>query len=282
MTNQITTQSQGNFVAPSVNIDNMFRVAQAFSDSQFIPAHFRGKPADCFVALNMAHNMGEDPFLLMQNIYMVSGTPGWKTQYLIARAANCGVFNGGITWDIEGEGEGLRVTAKATLAKTGEVVTSPTIDFKMANGEGWTKNPKYKTMPELMFRYRSAAFLIRLFAPQVMLGYQTVEEVETLPPAIEVEPKRVKKQAAVQIAHTPAPEPEPVSPEIVWALQSDIEQAQTIEELTKLKLDNRALLNSIKKNQSALFPEISEAFQARADAIRNPVAEPEIEETTEL
>jgi hypothetical protein len=33
-------------------------------------------------------------------------------------------------------------------------------------------------MPEVMLRYRSAAFLVRFYAPDVMLGYQTVEEVE--------------------------------------------------------------------------------------------------------
>lgn len=278
MTNQITLHNQGNFISTTASIDNMFRIAQAFSESLFIPAHFRGKPADCFVALNMAKNMNEDPFLIMQNIYLVKGTPGWKTQYLIARAANCGVFSGGITWDIEGEGKDLRVTAKATLAKTGEVVTSPVVDFKMAQGEGWTENKKYQTMPELMFRYRSAAFLIRLYAPQVMLGYQTVEEVETLPPAIEVEPKRIKKQEAVQIAHTHAPELEPVSPEVISCLLGNIEDSDTIECLTALKLGSKKLLASIKQQQPNLYPEIVDAFQSRADAIRNPVEEPEPED----
>ena len=154
------------------------RVANLFASCQLIPAHLRNKPADCFIALHVANRMQEDPLMVMQNMFVVNGTPGWKTQYMIARANSSGKFKGTITWDVEGKEKALRVRAKATLA-SGESIESPWIDFAMAEAEGWTKNAKYKSMPEMMFRYRSAAFLSRLYAPEVMLGYQTVEELET-------------------------------------------------------------------------------------------------------
>jgi hypothetical protein len=47
-----------------------------------------------------------------------------------------------------------------------------------ARKEGWTKNPKYKTMPEQMLRYRSATWLIRLHCPEVLLGMQASEEIQ--------------------------------------------------------------------------------------------------------
>jgi hypothetical protein len=276
MTNQITTHHQANYVAPRYNIENMFQIAQTFADAEFIPAHFRKKPADCFVALHMAQNMGEDPLIIMQNMCVIKGTPGWKAQYMIARAANCGVFSGGITWDIEGKGEDLKVTAKATLAKTGEVVTSPVVDFKMAHGEKWTVNEKYKTMPELMFRYRSAAFLIRLFAPQVMLGYQTIEEVETLPNIVQAEPKRLKKQGTVQIAHTP--EPEPVAPEDYFTLLEAVGAAETIANLSDINKENKALIARLKATQPDLHKELVQAFIARGEEIKSPA--PESDEDT--
>jgi hypothetical protein len=276
MTNQITTQNQANYVAPRYNIENMFQIAQTFADAEFIPAHFRKKPADCFVALHMAQNMGEDPLIIMQNMCVIKGTPGWKAQYMIARAANCGVFSGGIAWDIEGEGQDLKVTAKATLAKTGEVVKSPVVDFKMAHGEKWTVNEKYKTMPELMFRYRSAAFLIRLFAPQVMLGYQTIEEVETLPNIVQAEPKRIQKQAAVQIAHTPAPEP--VAPEDYYTLIALVNEAKSVEELSDINKQNKNMIARLKATAPASHDELKQAFIARGEEIKNPA--PESEEDT--
>jgi pyruvate/2-oxoglutarate dehydrogenase complex dihydrolipoamide acyltransferase (E2) component len=125
----------------------------------------------------------------MQNIFIVNGRPGWYTSYMIARANKDGVFKGRITWETTGEGDALKVTAKAVLAETGEAI-SASADMKMAQAEGWTKNAKYKSMPEHMLRWRSAAMLVRLFAPEVMLGMPVVEELETVPAIRDVTPRR--------------------------------------------------------------------------------------------
>jgi hypothetical protein len=49
----------------------------------------------------------------------------------------------------------------------------------MAIDEGWlTKNgSKWLTMPEIMLRYRCASLFGRLYAPELLMGLQTVEEV---------------------------------------------------------------------------------------------------------
>lgn len=158
----------------------MQREARLFSASPLIPDHLRkGGPeqamANCYIALKMAKTMGEDPLVVLQNIHVVNGKAGFASQYVIARANSSGVFEGRINWRTQGEGDNLSVTAFAKLADTGEEV-SFTCDMAMARAEGWTKNPKYKSMPGVMLRYRSAAFLVRFYAPDVMLGYQTAEE----------------------------------------------------------------------------------------------------------
>lgn len=163
--------------------EQMQREARLFATSPLVPAHLRqGTPeqalANCYIALHMAKAMGENPLLVMQNIYIVSGKAGWASQYVIARANASGVFKGRINWKIDRSNpQNLRVTAYATLADTGDVVEAA-VDMAMAKAEGWTKNPKYQSMPEVMLRYRSAAFLVRWYCPDVMMGYQTVEEVE--------------------------------------------------------------------------------------------------------
>jgi hypothetical protein len=50
----------------------------------------------------------------------------------------------------------------------------------MAKAEGWVdKNgSKWKTMPEQMFRYRAASFLIRTTAPEIGMGLLTADEAE--------------------------------------------------------------------------------------------------------
>ena len=159
------------------------RVAKVFASSNLIPPHLKGQVADCLIAYQIARRLNEEPLTVFQNIYVVSGRPGWKTEYVIARANKAGVFKSRITWKATGEGENLAVTATAVLADSGEFI-SVTCDMKMARAENWTKNAKYTSMPEHMLRWRSAAMLIRLYAPEVMLGMPVIEELETMPPAM--------------------------------------------------------------------------------------------------
>jgi hypothetical protein len=158
------------------------RVAKVFASSNLVPPHLKGQVADCLIAYQIARRLNEEPLTVFQNIYVVSGRPGWKTEYVIARANKAGVFKSRITWKPTGEGDNLAVTASAVLADSGEVI-SVTCDMKMARAEHWTKNAKYTSMPEHMLRWRSAAMLIRLYAPEVMLGMPVIEELETMEPA---------------------------------------------------------------------------------------------------
>ena len=71
-----------------------------------------------------------------------------------------------------------------------------TVDMAMANAEGWTKNPKYRTMPQLMLSYRAATSLIRLYAPEVTMGMQTDEEVLG---DLQQKPVEVEKPKALEV-----------------------------------------------------------------------------------
>ena len=165
----------------------------------------RGKPADCLIAMNIAERLGEDAMSVMQSIYFVAGKAGWSASYMIARINSSGLIRGRVTWDVAGKGKDLEVTAKATLADTGDVVTATT-SMQMAMAEGWVSNKKYQSMPEVMLRYRSAALLQRLYFPEVMLGMKTAEELEDEPsgppPMVDVTPPR---SASAMLAEFAAP-----------------------------------------------------------------------------
>jgi hypothetical protein len=99
----------------------------------------------------------------------------------------------------------------------------------MAKAEGWsTKNgSKWKTMPDLMLRYRSATFLIRCTAPEIGLGLQTAEEIHD---TIE---GRVTRSAvtADDIGRLLAPTPAPVD----YAMQ--IEGAMGVPDLLAIEAE---------------------------------------------
>lgn len=162
----------------------MQRKAQLFAASPLIPESLRAGGAqqalaNCYIGLTMAEAMGENPLTVLQNIHIVKGKAGFSAQFMIARANASGVFRGRINWRMKGQGDTLSAEAYATLAETGEEV-SFAVDMGMAKAEGWTSNPKYKSVPHLMLRYRSATFLVRLYAPDVMFGYHTAEEVQDM------------------------------------------------------------------------------------------------------
>lgn len=192
---QVSANQNASILFDSSAFEQAQRVANLLSKSQLVPQHLQGKPADCFLALHMAHRLGEDPLMVAQNIVIIQGTPGWKSQFLIARANRAGVFKSRITFEEYGSGDDLEVVARATLADTGQEVTAKAT-MAMAKREQWTKNPKYQSMPEQMLAYRSGCFLIRKYCPEVTLGYQAAEEVEDVVSAGQAE--RVDQPAPTQ------------------------------------------------------------------------------------
>ena len=163
--------------------EQMQRIGRMLALSSLFPKHLKEGGQDAALAngvlvVNMALRLQEDPLTVAQNIYFVNGRPGWNTTYMISKANMHGVFKNPIDWNVTGEGDSLVVEAFAELSGTGKHV-SMTASMKMAKAEGWTKNAKYQSMPEVMLRYRSAASLIRMYCPEVMIGIPPVIELDT-------------------------------------------------------------------------------------------------------
>jgi len=167
----------------TAKFNQMWRAAQVFSSSEIVPTQYRNKPNDCFIALQMAMRCKCDPMAFMQGTYVVYGRPGMEAKLAIALMNSRGPFDGPVQWKFEGKGASRSCTAYAKHKQTGGMCEA-TITWDMAEKEGWTKKQgsKWQTMPDLMFMYRSAAFLGRLYCPEVLYGMQTVEEIVDVGP----------------------------------------------------------------------------------------------------
>lgn len=154
------------------------RVAKMLASSDLVPDKFKGNVQNVMIALEMSNRIGASPLMVMQNLYIVHGKPSWSSSFIIASINASGKFSP-LRFEISGEGENLSCYAWAYDLQNNEKCIGPTVTMQMAKDEGWlTKaGSKWKTMPELMIRYRSAAFFGRLFAPEIMMGMQTAEEV---------------------------------------------------------------------------------------------------------
>ena len=211
----LTTTTSNNqalaFLHDGAALDHRYRLAKAFSMSGMVPPHFAGKPEACLVAMLYAEQLGEHPMLLFQEMSVINGRPNTSARFAISRANKSGLLQGPITWKSKGQGDALEVTASATLRDTGEVI-STTVTMREAAADGWTRNNKYKSIPEQMLRWRAATRLINLYLPEVLFGLGVREEVEVRPAQVQEVSTgggTVVADLNRQIAAAAAPEPQP-------------------------------------------------------------------------
>lgn len=164
------------------------RVAGMFAKSSMVPTHFQNNIGNCMIALNLAERMRVDPFMLMQNLYIVHGRPGIEAKLAIALINGAGRFEP-IEFEFEGKGDTRQCRATAKEIKTGKVLQGPWVSWTMAKAERWVDKDgsKWKTMPDLMFMYRSAMFFARVYDPGVLLGLRTKDELDDM--VIDVTPQ---------------------------------------------------------------------------------------------
>ena len=183
MTTDITTTTQSiTAFSNAASFESAQRMALALVSSNIVPEQYRGKDniGNAIVALEMAQRIGASPLAVMQNLNIIHGRPSWSSTFIIAALNSCGRF-APVRFEVTGEGDDRSCIAWTT-DKTGERLEGPPASIAMAKAEGWfTKNgSKWKTMPELMLRYRAAAFFGRLYAPDVLNGMHATEEVEDI------------------------------------------------------------------------------------------------------
>jgi hypothetical protein len=157
------------------------RMATALSASTVVPKEYQGNVANCLVALELAHRVGVSPLMVMQNTDIIHGRPSWKSTFIIAAVNGCGLY-APLRFEFSGTGDEWGCVAVTTDLRSGEVVRGPRISIAMSKAEGWfgKSGSKWKTMPELMLQYRSAAFFGRLYIPHILQGMHSTDEYEDI------------------------------------------------------------------------------------------------------
>ena len=158
----------------------MQRVAKMFASSPLVPEIYRNDVASCTIAINLAQRLNADILMVMQNLYIVHGNPGWSSKFLIASVNTCGRFESlRYEWKGKPGAEDFGCRAWTVEKSTGERLNGVWVDWKMVKAEGWSKRSgsKWLTMPDQMFVYRAAAFWQRAYAPEISMGLSTAEEL---------------------------------------------------------------------------------------------------------
>jgi hypothetical protein len=176
----LTTFSQEGVFTGIQQFENAQRIGKALASSALVPKDYQGQSGlpNVLVAMEIAGRMGLSPLQVMQNLHIIHGRPSWSSQFIIAMVNGCGRFTP-LDFVLQGEGEQQSCYAVATELRTKKELKGPVVSIAMAKKEGWYSKTgsKWQTMPDLMLRYRAAAFWGRLYVPEFLVGMKTQEEV---------------------------------------------------------------------------------------------------------
>lgn len=220
-----STERQLSVFSSASAFETAQRMAKALAASDLVPTQYKGDKgvANCLIALEIAQRTGSSIMAVMQNGNIIHNKFSWSSSYIIGAINGCGRYE---ALKFKVTGEGMAKTCVAwTKDRDGQVIEGPPVSMQMANDEGWINKTgsKWKTMPDLMLRYRAASFFGRLYASDVLLGMQTEDEMRDVsdgsakPAAVKSlnekiratkkKPAPVIEAEAVEVKAEPEPEP---------------------------------------------------------------------------
>ncbi len=181
-----------NFNFKPKTLAQLYRLARMYADSGYVPDHYKGNVPNVAIAIQMALRCRVDIMTFLQSSYIVYGKPGIEGKLVAAMMNASGQIEGRIDFEFFRDERTKKITscrAFATDSKTLKEL-SQTVTWEMVEAEGWHlekkgQKSKWMTLPDLMFAYRSATFLARVYFPDVLMGMRTTEELadtgETIP-----------------------------------------------------------------------------------------------------
>lgn len=168
---------------PSDNVTECWQSLELLANSSILPDGIRGNPANLLLVFDAANRYGYPPLAIAQNVFIIHGKLSFVSSFLIGLINRSGRFDQ-LKFEFVGNkgADDWGCRAWARLKESNERVDGPVVTIGMAKAEGWysRNGSKWKTLPELMLRYRAAAFFSRTVCPEITSGLHTVEEYEDM------------------------------------------------------------------------------------------------------
>ncbi|MEI6069183.1 MAG: hypothetical protein WCP96_17760 [Methylococcaceae bacterium] len=155
------------------------REAKALQTSDLLPTQFKNNLGNILIAMEYARRLDMPPLAVMQSMYVIHGKPAFDSKFYIAQIVS---RYGQIHFEMSGTGDDAACFVWVIDPTTGEQLKSSEVSIAMSKKEGWYSKAgsKWPTMPDLMLRYRAAAFFARCYLPDLILGLQSVDEVNDI------------------------------------------------------------------------------------------------------
>ena len=172
-----------------------FEQALTFSnylaDSDLVPKDFKGKPANCLIAMQWGAEIGLQPLQALQNIAVINGRPALWGDAVIAL-----VRGSPLCEYIQESDDGKTATCKVKRRNEPEQVRTFSMDDAKAAGLMGKAGP-WTQYPKRMRQMRARAFALRDVFPDVLRGLPVAEELMDAPTE--------KHMGAADVVAPPAP-----------------------------------------------------------------------------
>lgn len=155
--------------------EQALQFADYLADCDLVPKDFRGKPANCVVAMQWGAELGLKPMQALQNIAVINGRPAlWGDAVIgLVRASPL------CEWIVETD-DGTTSTCK--VKRRGEPEQSRTFSDDDARAAGLLgKQGPWTQYKKRMRQMRARAFALRDVFPDVLRGLPIAEEVMDIP-----------------------------------------------------------------------------------------------------
>lgn len=187
MSNEISThvgmssEVRANALLPT-SIHEAIQLSEIMAKANLVPDHLRGKSGDCLLIVMQAQRWGMDAVSVAQCTSVVHGKLCFEGKLVAAALYATGAVEGRLEYDLQGKGQGARITVTGTprggrgpVSITGSVTEWRTLT---KNKEGKPVENAWDKIPEDMLIYRGTRQWARRYAPEALLGVYTPDEVE--------------------------------------------------------------------------------------------------------
>lgn len=177
MSNEVITQTKPvAFDLSPQTFEQALTFSQYLADSDMVPKDFKGKPANCLIAIQWGMEIGLKPLQAMQNIAVINGRPSLWGDALIALARSSPLCE----YIIETQTDTVATCRVKRRGEPEQERTFSMTDAKLAGLVG--KQGPWGQYPKRMMQMRARAFAIRDVFPDVLKGLSVAEEAMDTPP----------------------------------------------------------------------------------------------------
>lgn len=173
----LTAQPRQQFDLSPQTFDQALTFCDYLAESDLVPKDFKGKPANCLIAIQWGAELGLKPLQALQNIAVINGRAGLWGDAVIAL-----VRSSPLCEYITETDDGKTATCRVKRRGEGEEVRTFSVDDAKAAGLSGKQGP-WTQYPKRMRQMRARAFALRDVFPDVLKGMPIAEELMDIPQA---------------------------------------------------------------------------------------------------